>query len=644
MNQRKFSMSIPRSASFFGCVLMVTSPLACKSTTPEEQKKAGESTPSETSATGSGSATESSKTDASQQALPPAQARLSSQPLAHEPGIVLGHVVLANGSQLLSDLKNNIVTSTYKGFLEESTLRSLASMQLEEYSQVAQNIDISQPFGCAVVDFKIYEVPVSCLFAYKGGAGQLVNDLGATHKKADAAGHTAVYTVENKDVYIDALDNFVVVTSHPELFAKTNTYLKSNIIDRKEKIYGAIELVAYPVDISKTYQKDIDELFAKFSSLSKSPPKTDHPQLNEVVELWTSYQQQSTHKLVDQLGSYAQFTGYLGLDKRGMWFGFSMIPTPDSHVAKEAQMFGGRKVNPALASTAPQGTIMLVAGSADPRASTSESSKELRKLLTDSWAKLTKKDPADTAKTFDAYIQEAQELYEGQSIGALVYEPGAPAAFVFATQLKSGKSARDSWKTFAQTFTPEAVLGPEFSQFVMWSFKSDVYQADGVPVDRWTIEPTPLLRKEIAAKMDAKEQEMVKKYLGELQLNIDRAELNERVLFTVAPKAEEPFMKRSLAAQKGQGSLAGNKGLESVLASDPNASTVFALDLKQGLEWLKSFEPLREDLNKLPGPLGQDLSDISVSMALSTDGVTRVEYLLSQPLINQLRTLAEHAD
>jgi len=46
---------------------------------------------------------------------------------------------------------------------------------------------------------------------------------------------------------------------------------------------------------------------------------------------------------------------------------------------------------------------------------------------------------------------------------------------------------RDSWKSWAEGFAADAILGPEGSKYVTWSFAPDVLEVDGVAVDRWTI-------------------------------------------------------------------------------------------------------------------------------------------------------------
>ena len=79
---------------------------------------------------------------------------------------VLGHFSVPSGKRLLDDIKTHFSTPMVSGFLDDQALRSLAAAQLGSRRDIAFNLNIEAPFGCAVVDFKAYENgPIACTFA-----------------------------------------------------------------------------------------------------------------------------------------------------------------------------------------------------------------------------------------------------------------------------------------------------------------------------------------------------------------------------------------------------------------------------------------------------------------------------------------------
>ncbi|HFE44789.1 MAG TPA: hypothetical protein ENJ18_04735, partial [Nannocystis exedens] len=234
--------------------------------------------------------------------------------LDHDAEEVLGHFALPNASKLLADVRQQLVVDQYKSFLDEAGLRSLVSMALEKRGMVAQNIELSQPMGCAVVDFKTWEKPVACTFGYKGGVKALLTDLGDPGRKADSGDHVAIYEIEGEQLFIDSIGNHVVVAAHDDLYKKTKGYLKSDIVDRGGAMIGDFEVVAYTGTIWTRYQKEIEGLLAQFQELSaSSPSETGNAKLDAVVKQWTEYNQQSTQKSLERFSQFDQVAFYINV-------------------------------------------------------------------------------------------------------------------------------------------------------------------------------------------------------------------------------------------------------------------------------------------------------------------------------------------
>jgi hypothetical protein len=140
-------------------------------------------------------------------------------------------------------------------------------------------------------------------------------------------------------------------------------------------------------------------------------------------------------------------------------------------------------------------------------------------------------------------------------------------------------------------------------------------------------------------KMDAEGKAFVDKALGGLVLNIDRAEVAGNVVFTIAPKAEASYMKRTIAAFQGKGNVAAEPGLAKVLARDPSTAGILAIDLKESMAWIRGLSAYGAKTEHVPQNIGTDLGDFYLTARYTSDGATAMEYVIAQQLIEQLKTL-----
>ncbi len=556
--------------------------------------------------------------------------------LSAEPEI-LGHLAIASPSRLLADIKTQLVPPKYAGFLEEAALRSFVSMALDKRSNLAMNYDFAAPVGCALLEPKIEDIKLSCTFGYKGGATAFVTDLGELNKQADAGGHLAAYGVEGKSVYIDGTGDTVFVSSGPETHGKTEAYLQRNVIARAGDIHGDIEVVAYVATVFDRYRDQIVPFFEQAQGAEPAP--TGNPAIDGAARAWSDYRKRSSKNTVDRIHEFAQFSLFFSVEPAGVMMGGALFPKAGSRVAQEMAVYGGTKLDASFAGSAPSGTTALFAMHMSPKVHELQSAIDGRKMLAEVWAAMSGNSPAAIEAAVAAYQKENAELFDGQTMLALGREPGALFGMTLAARLQAGKSARESYRAWSTAFTPQVVLGPEFSKYVTWQFKADAATIDGVAIDRWTIEPTAEARKGVEKEMDAEGKAFVDKALGGMALHIDRAEVAGNVLFVVAPKAEAAYMRRAIAAAQGKGNVAGSPGLGKVLGRDPETAGILAIDVKEGMAWIRDWSEFGAKTTDVPQNVGTDLGDFYLTMRYTTDGATAMEYVVSQQLIEQLKTL-----
>ena len=556
--------------------------------------------------------------------------------LAAEPD-VLGHFVLVNASQLLIDVKTQLVPPQYASTLDEPALRAMLSMALDKRSNLAMNYDLAAPLGCAVVEPAVTAPKMSCVFGYRGGAKAFLGDIGDENRQPDAGAHVAVYGVAGNVAYIDALGDRVVVSSGEDTFTKTQAYLQRNIVDRAAKIHGDIEIVVYVASVFDRYRSTIEPLLKAMNTTT--PPATGNPAVDGAMQAFSSYSQRNSQTTMQRIGEIAQFSMFFSVEPEGLAMGGALFPKPGTRMAQDMAMYGSPRLDPAFASTAPSGTAMMFAMAMPPMVDPPQSVVDARRMMAEGWGALIGREPAALEAAMAAFQRENAGLYEGHTLVALGREPGALFGMEIAARLQAGKAARDSWKAWSASFTPEAVLGTNFSKYLTWSFTPDALTVDGVAVDRWTITPGAEAKATMEQGMKPEVRDFIDKALGGMFVNIDRAETGGSVIFTVAPKAEASYMQRAIAAAQGKGSVAGTPGLARVMGRDPQTSGVLAIDVHQGIEWIRELAQYGARTEGLPQNLGTDLGDFYLTIRYGSDGVMAMEYVFSQQMIAQIRAL-----
>ncbi len=554
---------------------------------------------------------------------------------------VLGHVLVPNGSQFLSEVKAQLAVGQVTPFVDEGFLRGMLAGQLGKRSGLAQNVELAQPIGCAVLSPKAFEMPAACHLNYKGGLEQLVKDLGDDGKQADAAGHAAHYVIDGQSLFVDSLGDALVVSGHADVFGKAKGYLEANLMGRAPRVASDIELVVYAGAILEQYREDLDPVLETVTD-PPPPDKAGDPKLDKVMRALTDYNAKSTRDTIQRISEMEQVTVGLGLERLGFVARFAMFPTEGSRLQKEAVATAGPPLDQALLGRLPASAWCAGGGSYNREAMwNTQSTAEVVALLSRSYSELAGRDPAQVEATVNAFAKETNQLYASDIAFALAHEPETVGGLVVVQPLKPGQSARSSWHAFANRFTPPNVLPKAYRNHVTWSFTADVATVEGVPVDRWTIEPTGKLLDQLNEEMTRDDDLAAwESKLGGFRLVVDRAETDSRVTFVIAPNAEATYMKAALVAQQGSGGLVGEPGLAKVGQRQPSVTGLFAANVKKGAAWIRSLLPPKKAA-ELPDDLGTDLSDMFLTISTSDTGLSTGEFVISQPLMDQIRKVAE---
>ncbi|MBL8943643.1 MAG: hypothetical protein JNK45_10860 [Myxococcales bacterium] len=548
-------------------------------------------------------------------------------------GDVLGHVLFANPSTLLREIKTQVAPEAQAAFVDEAFLRTAAGSVLGPRSKLATNLDLAKPLGCALVDLTAAPVPVVCVMGYTGGSAALVADLGAEGKQADAAGHVAKFVVEGQELYVDDAGGEVVVSNHADAFAKGKSYLEANLIGRGGALASDIEFVAFPAALSKRYEKELAPLL---EVMGKVPPPSGG---GAFADAMAAYSVKANARNIETIRGMDQLTVAFGLEPAGFVARFAMFPAPGSDLEAQAKLSAAGPLEIDFARNLPKTSWLAAAFNANiAEAMDAPMTKELRNVFIDAYVQALGKDKAATEAAVDTFMQESKATYTGHSAFAVMHEPGTLGGVAVISGVKEGVVAREAWKTWATGFTPEAIIGAEAAKKVTWAFQFDAAKAGDVAIDRFVIEPTDAEKAKLRADGGPKLAEWETK-LGGLKLSVNRIETKGRVAWVIAPGSDDKYAQLVVDALGGTNALVGDPGLTRLLDRNPGASAIFAVDVKGMMSWLGDIVP-PEEKAKLP-TVGNDLGDVVFAQSYGSTGAQSGEVVLSQALIDQIRALAK---
>lgn len=548
-----------------------------------------------------------------------ATAAAAAAPLLEHEGI-LGHFMMGNAVASVKEVKAQASPASVENMVDLEGLKSLAALQLGDRSSVAINVDLTKPFGCALVNSTVDDTPVACVIGYTGGAEGLVKDLGEGGKLPDAKGHVAAYEVEGQKVYIDALGDGVALSNHPDVLASAKTYLEANIVNRADEAIADFEVVVYPADAMLRYGKEVEDLMRGFDELSKIGD-TSSPT--------------SPADLKKRVADMGQFAIGLGMTPAGAHLSVATHAKPGSDLQKEFDTTYAGRMEEDFVSKLPMSTFVFAGMQIGSGVTDSEN---WGKAIDFASAGIADEFDIDAAKLkveFEAFLKEESELYSRDLAMGMLYEPGTLGALV----LEVGKAApgRDLWKAWSERFTTEAVLPKKAQDGIQWKFEAGATTIEGVEIDRWSIGPTPEVFKEAAADEDA---DRLMKLWPDLTMQIDRAEIDDRVIFVASPTEGDSYMQAAIKATRDGKTIKDRKGWSGLDSGRSGIVGLYAFDIAGGIEWLRPILP-PSDAAEIPSPLGVGIDDVTIVFRHPAPGVVSGSFNVSQSFINQLKLLAD---
>jgi hypothetical protein len=549
-------------------------------------------------------------------------------------GDALAHIMVAHPTKFLDEIRDQVTPSKFAGMVNEAALKTLGSAPLGDKAALAQGLDLSKPLGCVLVNSTVVDVPVACFVGFKDGAAGFVEELGEEGKQADASGHTAHYELGGEHVFIDELSGEVVVSNHTDLFAKAKPYLETNMIGRASSVASDIEMVGFVAAAATRYESQLESVKG-LMAMASAGSKTGEP----AVDAFMDYNRKSQEQSFERILEMEQFTIGIGLEPVGFVARFASFPVEGSKLQEQAAALAAGPMDHATVTALPNSAWMAFGMHADWYGTwDSELSAEMRTIVIDAYAEATGKNAADVTTAVTGWVKANAEIYGNDMAFAMAYEPGTQGGIISSQSIKKA-GGRDLYKKLSTEFTSEAVLGPIAKDWVTWSFELDAATVEGIAIDRMTIVPGPKLESKIRAE-GGPELAEIEKRLGGLKLVLDRAETADRVYYVFAPKAEDKYLASALAAAKGTNSLADDKGIALLLARNPSISMAMAFNGAKTLEWVRDVFP-PEATAKIPTGLGNDFSDSYMVSSYGKGGSQTGEWVMGQPLIDQIKKLAE---
>ena len=543
---------------------------------------------------------------------------------------MLAHVLFPNPGEFIKEIGAQAAPKSVASMLSPDTLKLFASSAGIDNALVSP-LAFDKPMGCALVDIPAKDYATACFFGYEGGTATLMAAAKGI-EELDGMGHAAHLRVSGEHVFLDDLGDYIVVTNHEDVLSSCQGYIQSNLIDRADKTVSDIELVGYVSGLVKRYESDLqpilDEIGQEPFGAAGNPLET----------AMAEYLAASNKKTVQRVKDMKQMTLGLGLEPSGFVMRWAVFPEEGTAFETELRAASAGPVDAGLVGSLPDTTWSAAAVRFDSNVTEAELVTKLKDTVVDEYAKEIGKDPADVRASLDAFLADAKSIYKSEFALGLLHEPGTLGGAVLSVPLEGG-SGEESWQEWADVFTPKAVFGESGAKKISWTFSESTTKVSGKPAKRWQISPTA----DAIAEFERESPDSlaaVRKKWPDLTMTIDRVELDGRALFILTPTNAEKYLDAAVKAAGGTKSLASDPGYKKIIDRSPRFSLLWALDVASMLDWFRDVAPPSETAD-IPRGVGNDLSDFAVVGTYGASGTQSGEMVLSQPLLDDLRALAD---
>ncbi|RMG95626.1 MAG: hypothetical protein D6705_13275 [Deltaproteobacteria bacterium] len=442
-------------------------------------------------------------------------------------------------------------------------------------------------------------------------------------------------------MFVDTLGDHLAVATDGKVLDVAKGYLEKNVIGRAATAAGDLEVVVYPSKVFELYRAEVEALLGEMAKDTAVSADVPDPQLRKALEVWNTYNMESTKRTITRMLELQQAVFAVGIDEGGLRMRFAMAPAPDSTMAKEQVAAFSRPVNPAFATKLPADTIAMMAARRDVAvANQMEASKEATDAMVKAYAAWTGKDPAQVKATYDGYVQKMVAHFgEHQALGVLA-GGDVPLGIVVVNETRDA-GARDLMREIFAKLKPETFLPKQAQGYVVWTYAADGAKAGGVAMDRLTFEFGPKLATAVEAEMK-KDPDLakVRDFLGGWKIVVDTAYLDGAQITVWAPKAEEKAAEKAVAAYRGEGAL-DRAAVDAVLRQDGRSWLIAGANVGGILAALRKISP--EEMAAVPEKIGGDLDDVVLTGAVTQDGVSEWQLVFKQSFVDDVRKAIEAA-
>lgn len=535
-----------------------------------------------------------------------------------------GWFVVGNPEGFISEIGDQMAPPGAGMMFNGTMLKSMASSMLGMNSNVAEHIDLDQPVGCVVASPKTYEVPVACAIGFKGGVRQLVEDLGQEGYISGGSDHAA-YTFGDTNLYIGALGNHVIVSSHAELITGGRGLLEKRVVGaRTGKRAKDIQMTVYPNVIWGDAEEEITQ-FSQLASNLTGSTSTGNVGLD-------AYMRGSANMNLEMYRSMAD------LEKAEMWFdvnregvalgyrGTARAGTETAKAYAASQKQG--KLDPALLRKLPADAIMLAGLNVDFASMPNDP------MFKAYYQVFKEIDDATGTTRIGSMVTDYMKVWADVLTGPMGFAMTThkdSLGMLYAMKAKPGVDARGAFEKLFTKYPPTAV-GPEFAKYVRWSYKKNAAKVDGVPVDVFTVRATKKGAAELDKLPTAAE---MKRFLGkDYSFKLSFAQRDDLVYMVMSTKSEKAFVTKLMRAGKSGG--AGKGGLAGKLIKENSGGSSLGLVNVGGLiDWVRKVSPDASAMPKIPGRL----DDVTFNGRITAKGKRKYELKISQGMIDQFVNL-----
>lgn len=407
-------------------------------------------------------------------------------------------------------------------------LRTLLTLQLPD-SQIPTRLLLDKPMGCVVYDPTQYMAekswPGVCFFSYQGGAKAFIEDLsknlGKDKKPLDPKGHGFHTLIQDKHVFVDELDNAVILSGETSRFAASTDYIKSNIFNRKIKGAG-LSFDLYVAEIYKRYEPLI-------KSQMKSLTESDGASL-ALMGTDKARTAKSLQNVIDILSESEHFHFSLVADQHRYTVSSTQRITKDAPTWKKFVSQDIKKpLTTDLIARMPKELSMLGATRLTPPDNEWKTENVLIRWR--SFAKMLEQDEA-WAK---AMLQREQNIYKnlgGQLAAGTFATAQGPGALISMVQAAPGVSLQDKWRSELETL-PTTELGEPIKRHVDITFTPKATTIEGVVLDEIKVTPKPAALQKLKTSLGEKNFNEIQTWLGNMSLVIHLGQV-EHIAFAVA--------------------------------------------------------------------------------------------------------------